>query len=130
MTKVPPRLIDPPMDGATDLMCCMALRAIYASEAAQFRAQCVGRKGWRACTHLVETFWLAGRPVLFLYLLCLVAAGLLAPVDAVPAIAFLIAGCSAIIAFACLARPSVVDQRILDSGEVEGSEPIQGPRAG
>jgi len=117
MKKVPPRLLEPPMDGAADLMCCMVLRAIYAWEAAQFRAQCVGRKGWRAGTHLVEQFWLAGRPVLFLYLLCLVAAGLFAPVDAVPAIAFLIAGCSAVIAFAYLARPSLVDQPILESGE-------------
>ena len=67
MRKVPPRLTEPPIDGGGDLTCRIALRAIYAWEAAQFRAQCVGRKGWRACTHLVETFWLAGRPVLFLH---------------------------------------------------------------
>lgn len=116
MIKAPPGLIEP-QNSAGDPICCVVLRAIYALESAHFRAQLVGRKGLRAFTHVMKTFWLAGRPVLFLYLLCLVAAGLFAPVDAVPAIAFLIAGCSAVIAFAYLARPSLVDQPILESGE-------------
>ena len=70
-----------------------------------------------ASLHSCDGNLLAGRAAgLFLYLLCLVAAGLFAPIDAVPAIAFLIAGCSAIIALVCLARPSLVDQPVLESG--------------
>jgi hypothetical protein len=120
MIKAPPGLTEP-QNSAGDSICCVVLRAIYALESAHFRAQLVGRKGLRAFTHVLETFWLAGRPVLFLYLLCLVSAGLLAPIDAVPAIAFLIAGCSAIIAFVYLARPSLVDERILEWGEATRS---------
>jgi hypothetical protein len=119
MIKVPPRLAEPPMDRARDLTCCMVLRAIYALETAHFKVQVVGRKGWRASAQLVEAFCLAGRPVLFLYLLCLVAAGLLAPVGAVPAIAFLLAGCSAVVAFVVLARPSVETRRMQQSGGTE-----------
>jgi len=120
MIKAPPGLTEP-QDSAGDLFCCVVLRAIYALESAHFRAQLVGRKGLRAFTHVMETFWLAGRPVLFLYLLCLVAAGLFAPIDAVPAIAFLIAGCSAVIAFVYLARSSLVNERVLESGEATRS---------
>jgi len=48
--------------------------------------------------------------------MCLVGAGLFAPIDAVPAFAFLTAGCAAVIAFVYLARPSLVDQPVLESG--------------
>ena len=116
MIKAPLGLSEP-QTSAGDLFCCVVLRAIYALESAHFRVQLIGRNGLRAFTHVMKTFWLAGRPVLFLYLLCLVAAGLFAPIDAVPAIAFLIAGCSAVIAFVYLARPSLADQPILESGE-------------
>jgi hypothetical protein len=127
MIKAPPGLVEP-QNRAGDVICCAVLRAIYALESAQFRAQLAGRKSLRALTHVMKTFWLAGRPVLFLYLLCLVAAGLLAPIDAVPAIAFLIAGCSAVIAFVYLARPSLVDERILESGDATmGADPYGAP---
>ena len=120
MIEAPPGPTEP-RNSAEHLICGVLLRAIYALESAQFKAQLVGRKGLRAFTHVMETLWLAGRPVLFLYLLCLVAAGFFAPIDAVPAIAFLIAGCSAIIAFVYLARPSLVSKRILESGEATRS---------
>jgi hypothetical protein len=129
MTKVAPRLTEPTDDKAGHLVYCVALRAIYRLEAAHFMAQLVARKGWWVSARLMETFWLAGRPVLFLYLLCLAAAGLLAPVDSVPAIAFLIAGCSAVIAFALLARPSALNQRTLEPGEAKASAGLFGSPA-
>jgi hypothetical protein len=82
----------------------LALKAAYAIEAADYRAETYGRKGWHALTRLVQTLLQLGRPVLFLGLLCLVVAGSLAPVDGHLAVVFLLAGSVAFIAFVVLAR--------------------------
>lgn len=93
-----------PNDAPPGLVSRLVLGAGWGLGAAQQRARMHGREGWRALVCLVRMLWLAGRPVLFLVSLCLGAAGLLALVDGLLGIMFLLAGFSALSAFAVLAR--------------------------
>lgn len=97
--------------GSSGLVCCLALKAIYSLDSAHYKVRTYGSTGRRALTHLASILCPAGRPVLFLVALCLVAAGSLALVDPIPAVMFLLAGCAAVVVFVSLARRPVVNQR-------------------
>jgi membrane protein implicated in regulation of membrane protease activity len=97
--------------GSSGLVCCLALKAIYGLESAHYKIRAYGSMGCRGLTQLASILCPAGRPILFLVALCLVAAGSLALVDPIPAVMFLLAGCAAVVVFVSLARRPVVNQR-------------------
>ena len=118
--------VPPPVCEPAGLTYRVLLKAIYTAEAAQYRIHAWSRNRGQRLARLIRTAWPAGGPVLFLVSLCLLAACLLALEDLVPAMMFLLAGCSALVAFVVLAHRSAIERPLLHSDvDAGGTRPIE-----
>jgi hypothetical protein len=99
---------------------CLALKALYALDAARTGAWAWRRTVQGEWTQLSPLLCPAAGPILFLASLCVVAAGLFALVDGVPALVFLSAGCAAVGAYLVLLRRSAADPRPVRAGQGPG----------
>ena len=117
MRAMPAQTAEFPEGEQPEVSFSLAPGFVHPCDGGQLSTQVDDREGRRELACLVRTLWKAGRPVLFLDMLCFGIAGSVARVDVVLAFVFLLAGLSALVAFAFLATRGVGHA---DSSVVQG----------